>query len=1413
MEAPPRPPPAIEEYTPGFIVSHQKLEIEVNFVTQSITGRTDITILPQRRDLKELRFNARQCQIPDEGVKVNGKSAGIQYDDPYERVTVPEYLMQTADQHEVQKDRVKALIQSKPVPGELTIYMPKSVRIEDVNPFSEQAPRAVRDRALATVRSSSVVNGGPLSVSTPVMTPKTSEEQALRYAPLTVSIPFSTRNFRDGLHWVGMEDGDTRYAHVYTRHSLVPGVASCIFPCLDNPSMRCTWEVVIKCGRTLGDAMRKPPAKSNGNHSNRKEHENHKPNGINGHFDPSDFIVDLSNDDSLLEMNAVCAGELIHEAQDPKDGTKKILTYHCSTQVGPQHIGFSVGPFEQVDLSEFREDEGNDKLGQKAVKVYGYCLPGRADELRNTCETMAFAVDWFSLNFGSYPFPDYKICFVDDQMADVVPVAALSLCSSRLFFPEDIIDPEVETTRKLIHALASQWIGVSIIANQRTDMWVVVGISYFITDLCMQKLCGNNDYRFRQKTNADKLVDLDFQRPSIYALGEILHLGQFEMDFMILKAPLVLFILDRRLTKLSGSTGIARVISRLLYNASTGELSDKTVTTEGFRRLCEKIGHYKLDSFFNQWVLGAGCPRFSVTQKFNKKKLAVEMIISQKQDTVPTQRKLEKNQFLREFKEEAHGVYAGDVQSVFTGPMTIRIHESDGTPYEHIVEIREGVQKIEIPYHTKYKRLKKSRREKERATAGPGIDITADNHDDVLLYCLGDVLQSKEDVKEWSLIDWDAEMEAKMEQESYEWIRMDADFEWICELNLNMPSYMYLSQLQQDRDVVAQQDSMLFLGKSPPHPLVSTILVRTLMDRRYFWGIREMACRFLATHAVESHNWIGRVHLEKAFQRMFCYQGSSMPKSNDFSNKTDYLMKRAIPKAMATVRNPEGKCPAEARQFILDLLKFNDNGNNEFSEYYYICTLMKALTESLISVKNETAGAMGFTFGEEDEEELKRFQQVALEEIERYRRMDEWILSYQNIYTRTALDCKRRLMKNKVIPPNPQELFAYTHDGTMDLVRIQAFHALADLGYLSNDNLLRYFLNVMSTDSSPFLRDHLYQILFASLGAVALGEYKQADAAPPPEVDADTLIVETDTSMEAKKALIARTTSIEGALKALREELKDNTVFKQGLWDAVKSKQITVSEQVDYLDICFILYDPVESMVVRVRLPRYWKAKYLGKVSSPPDIPTPRPVLTNNKGKIVFRQTDKVRTKPLPSIEPPKPIVIAPPRPAPAPSPVRAPSIKVENGTMKPPKRPAPPSFSIERARPSKIIKLRLLPDKLSKFPRGAAPARSPLPSARPAPSPSVSRPSPSPSFSKPSKPSPSPSPAWPASPAPRDSTPATPGSTGQKMRIPLPSTARVPLPSAPSVSTPSAQVPPKKPSLKLKLSFGTKKASSEQKG
>lgn len=275
------------------------------------------------------------------------------------------------------------------------------------------------------------------------------------------------------------------------------------------------------------------------------------------------------------------------------------------------------------------------------------------------------AIDFFTLAYGSYPFSNYKLCFVDDLFPDVLHTGSLSICSNRLLFPEDILEPLDRVTRQLVHALATQWMGINIIPKEAVDTWVVVGIAYFITDMFMRKLSGNNEYRYRQKRASDRTSEFDVARPSLYDTGPLITLDPSELEFMTLKAPLILFILDRRLTKASGSSGLSRIVSRVFLNAKVGDLANGAIDTNYFMKTCEKLGHAKLDVFFAQWVFGAGCPRFRINQRFNKKKLVVEMLIQQSQGELP-ERDLEKQTFMRDVKEEIHNVYAGPVQPVFT---------------------------------------------------------------------------------------------------------------------------------------------------------------------------------------------------------------------------------------------------------------------------------------------------------------------------------------------------------------------------------------------------------------------------------------------------------------------------------------------------------------------------------------------------------------------------------------------------------------------------------------------------------------------------------------------------------------------------------------------------------------------------
>ena len=65
------------------------------------------------------------------------------------------------------------------------------------------------------------------------------------------------------------------------------------------------------------------------------------------------------------------------------------------------------------------------------------------------------------------------------------------------------------------------------------------------------------------------------------------------------------------------------------------------------------------------------------------------------------------------------------------------------------------------------------------------------------------------------------------------------------------------------------------------HPLISTIFVRTLMDSRYFHGIRVTAARLLVKHAKDEVDWIGLV-LYPFLQRIWEHENNFLIIPHDF---------------------------------------------------------------------------------------------------------------------------------------------------------------------------------------------------------------------------------------------------------------------------------------------------------------------------------------------------------------------------------------------------------------------------------------------------------------------------------------------------------------------------------------------------
>ena len=603
--------------------------------------------------------------------------------------------------------------------------------------------------------------------------------------------------------------------------------------------------------------------------------------------------------------------------------------------------------------------------------------------------------------------------------------------------------------------------------------------------------------------------------------------------------------------------------------------------------------------------------------------------------------------------------------------------------------------------------------------------------------------------------------------------------------------------------------------------------------------------------ATEDCDWIGMIHLQKIFHELFCMPNSVMMRPNDFSDRTLYFLQCTIPRSLGRVKDSTGETPAQVKRFFLEKLKFNDNSENEFSDNHYMATLLCGLAEALSDGKGMDSY--------DDDIERDKFRKDAVNEIERYRRIDEWISSFQNIYSITALDCLLKLGKGKVVQPVLQEFLQYTRVGNGDNLRLKAFECLVELGMLRNNFVFKYLVFSLAVDQSAYFRFKAYHILGRGLARIAMGE-KKAD----PNIQAmDGLVIEQEGSTDARQTELARRQTVQGAIDGLKEDLGKISPLKDVIWTAVSSPTLNLAEINNFLELCSYLYEEEDKLEISLKYPRYWQARHVGKAV------------------VAFSRTNKIRTKKIKPLVSRKDSQLATVAAAP-PAPVTKiklgiPQIKAETSqpptptiSLKPAKAPKPAPFQAPPAALPSKPKIDLTPAKNSPAPpvtvavpakpaAASTPAPLPAPAARapsttPAP-PVVTRPSrlvvlkisrdrlgrwptgakgPKPAAlqqsngnslyvnghatnSRPSTPFLSLKPGKAMSPPPRPISSGGPPAKKQKTSQPAPvkartSTSASPAPTVPkkrknsdaSVQAASVEPPAKRPVLKLKLKSST---------
>ncbi|KAL0598681.1 Transcription initiation factor TFIID subunit 2 [Plecturocebus cupreus] len=388
----------------------------------------------------------------------------------------------------------------------------------------------------------------------------------------------------------------------------------------------------------------------------------------------------------------------------------------------------------------------------------------------------------------------------------------------------------------------------------RSDEWVLKGISGYIYGLWMKKTFGVNEYRHWIKEELDKIVAYELKtggvllhpifgggkekdNPASHLHFSIKHPHTLSWEYYTMfqcKAHLVMRLIENRISM----EFMLQVFNKLLSLASTASSqkfqshmwSQMLVSTSGFLKSISNVSGKDIQPLIKQWVDQSGVVKFYGSFAFNRKRNVLELEIKQDYTSPGTQK--------------------------YVGPLKVTVQELDGS-FNHTLQIEENSLKHDIPCHSKSRRNKKKK-------------IPLMNGEEV-----------------------DMDLSAMDADSPLLWIRIDPDMSVLRKVEFEQADFMWQYQLRYERDVVAQQESILALEKFPT-PASRLALTDILEQEQCFYRVRMSACFCLAKIANSMvSTWTGPPAMKSLFTRMFCCKSCpNIVKTNNFMSFQSYFLQK-----------------------------------------------------------------------------------------------------------------------------------------------------------------------------------------------------------------------------------------------------------------------------------------------------------------------------------------------------------------------------------------------------------------------------------------------------------------------------------------------------------------------------------------
>ncbi|VDK88724.1 unnamed protein product [Litomosoides sigmodontis] len=741
-----------------------------------------------------------------------------------------------------------------------------------------------------------------------------------------------------------------------------------------------------------------------------------------------------------LIFTVVCSGELF-DTEYTADLQEKIYHYQLLVPTSAINIGFAVGCFTPVVHPDMPE-------------ITSFALPSLYPLVRHTTATIDRVFEYFEeLLSCRFPFSSYKQVFVYQIPDDVTAYTGLSMLSLTLLYHKKILDVVQITRQCLAYAVAQQFFGCFVTSTCWLDIWLVSSLARSVTGMFVERFFGFSENLFQINKTLNSVSDYETRwgkiilRPSntnykasfiscmlksslagkylLLIFQQYLHFdprnpytcSPLYADALFKKGHLVMRMLNQRL----GKEPFLQVIQKILSVAMQASQQQKepahwqhmTVSTESFFRTVSSVTGQELPTFLEQWIHNGGHAKFWVQYAFNRKRNMIELEVKQEPST-------------------------NSGRQSYVGPLIVVVQELDGS-FTHTVQIDSNHSKHDLQCHSKGRRQKKK---KIPLSTGEELEIDLANMDP---------------------------------DSPVLWIRIDPDLLLLRKVSIQQPVYQWEYMLKYERDVLAQLQALDIFQRFPS-PHARAILIEAIETETFFYRVRCRAAYILAEVVNKlPETWLGPPALMILFKKFFgCKSAPHIPKPNNFvatsANLQLYFLMHAIPQALARLRSPSNSALSEVHQFLIGLVKYNDNTVNRYSDDHYRASLINSLAATLVPAESRDIANMSPL-------SLSTGMKELLSEFTLALNMDTLKPSFGRIIGITALQAIYHVNMQRTfhIPLDPKVFWPFAQPNMYIPMRLAALTFLVDMVYRHKspsfvNEVISRLIDICISDNEPVVR-------------------------------------------------------------------------------------------------------------------------------------------------------------------------------------------------------------------------------------------------------------------------------------------------------------------------------------------------------